>query len=275
MKPIFSDLVNIFNLFGGNVAHKNSNNWSPYKGKNKGSSGGKHRKPQRVFKFNEADDRLLDIFTNHGFEDKVDHPTRHQFVKFYQLLMENQQKQNFTRLVSLKDIAIKHFIDCMMVNKLIPLRFPLLDMGTGPGFPGIPLKILVGPEKKIILAEGVQKRVNFLKMVREELDLQNLDIIGRNVNSDFQYPVEGVITRAVEDTRNTLGNVIGCLQVGGCVYLMKGPNVDPEIEVALKHWGDYYQLEKDKSYTLPNTPHDRRLLVFRKTKEWVQETNDQ
>ena len=189
--------------------------------------------------------------------------------------MENQQKQNFTRLVSLKDIAIKHFIDCMMVNKLIPLRFPLLDMVTGPGFPGIPLKILVGPEKKIILAEGVQKRVNFLKMVREELDLQNLDIIGRNVNSDFQYPVEGVITRAVEDTRNTLGNVIGCLQVGGCVYLMKGPNVDPEIEVALKHWGDYYQLEKDKSYTLPNTPHDRRLLVFRKTKEWVQETNDQ
>ncbi len=139
-------------------------------------------------------------------------------------------------------------------------------MGTGPGFPGIPLKIILGSEKKIILAEGVQKRVSFLKKVRDELGLENLDIIGRNVNEEFHYPVEGVITRAVEDTSNTMSNVMNCLQTGGCIYLMKGPNVDPEIEAALKTWGDYFKLEKDKSYSLPNTPHERRLLVFRKTK---------
>ena len=131
---------------------------------------------------------------------------------------------------------------------------------------GIPLKIILGPEKKIILAEGVQRRVNFLKKVRDELELQSLDIIGRNVNKDFVYPVQGVITRAVEDARNTLGNVMNCLQTGGCVYLMKGPNVDPEIEAALKVWGDYYKLEKNKSYIIPNTPYERRLVVFRKLK---------
>jgi 16S rRNA (guanine527-N7)-methyltransferase len=180
--------------------------------------------------------------------------------------MENQKKENMTRLVSIRDVAIKHFVDCLMVNKLIPLKLPLLDMGTGPGFPGIPLKIIMGPEKKIILAEGVQKRVNFLKKVREQLELQNLEIIGRNVNESFLYPVEGVITRAVEDTSNTLGNVMNCLQVGGCVYLMKGPKVDPELKQAEKKWSDFYKLEKDKSYQLPNTPHERRLLVYRKIK---------
>lgn len=247
------------------MAHKNESNWSPYRSKKSGSRGGAHKKPTRIFKENEAFDRLKDLFTNHGFETKMDIPTINLFAKFYCLLMENQKKENMTRLVSIRDVGIKHFVDSLMIDRLTPLKFPLLDMGTGPGFPGIPLKIYLGQEKKIILAEGVQKRVNFLKTVRDELKLENLEIIGRNVGSDFHYPVQGVITRAVEDARNTLGNVMNCLQIGGCVYLMKGPNVDPEIEAALKVWGDYYQLEKDKAYSLPNTPHDRRLIVFRKT----------
>lgn len=248
------------------MAHKNESNWSPYKGGKKGVKRGSHKKPIRIFKYNEANDRLQDLFYNHGYGDKINHETRALFAKFYILLMENQKKENMTRLVSIKDVAIKHFIDSIIINKHTPLKFPLLDMGTGPGFPGIPLKIILGPEKKIILAEGVQRRVNFLKKVRDELKLEGLDIIGRNVTSEFVYPVEGIITRAVEDARNTLGNVMNCLQTGGCVYLMKGPNVDPEIEAALKVWGDYYKLEKNKSYTLPNTTYDRRLLVFRKMK---------
>lgn len=266
MRPIFSGFANNFNSFGGGVAHKNDSNWSPYKGAKKGTKRNFHKKPVRIFKFNEASDRLEDLFINHGYGDKIDHKTRELFARFYVLLMENQKKENMTRLVSIKDIAIKHFIDSIIINKLTPLKFPLMDMGTGPGFPGIPLKIILGPEKKIILTEGVQRRVEFLKKVRENLELEGLDIIGRNVNSDFVYPVQGVITRAVEDARNTLANVMNCLQTGGCVYLMKGPNVDPEIEVALKEWGEYYKLEKNKSYVLPNTENERRLLVFRKMK---------
>jgi 16S rRNA (guanine527-N7)-methyltransferase len=248
------------------VAHKNSSNWSPYKGNKNSPKKGVHKKPIRIFKFGEASDRLRDLFFNHGFDKKIDIEKREQFARFYILLMENQKKQNFTRLTSIKDIAIKHFIDSIIIDKHTPLKFPLLDMGTGPGFPGIPLKIMIGAEKKIILAEGVQKRVSFLKKVLEELELENLDIIGRNVNEEFHYPVEGVITRAVEEASNTLGNVMNCLQTGGCVYLMKGPQVDPEIKKAEKRWGEYYKLEKDKSYSLPKTPHKRRLLVYRKIK---------
>lgn len=225
---------------------------------------GIHKKPESIFSLEEANDRLADIFRNHNFNG-VTHEQRKQLAHFYRLLMENQEKENFTRLLKMRDIAIKHFIDCLIIKDLTELKFPLLDMGTGPGFPGIPLKIIY-PEQKIILAEGVQRRVEFLKHVREEMQLPNLDIIGRNINPFFAYPVQGVITRAVEDVRNTLKNVLSCLQTGGRVYLMKGPGVDPEIPMAEAEVGEFYKLEQDVAYTLPGTTHDRRLLVYQKIK---------
>lgn len=251
------------------MAHKNKSNYSPYKarqtnGKSSGPLKGKHRKAEVIFELGEADDRLRDIFQNHEL-DIISHEQRNQLAKFYRLLMLNQEKENFTRLLTLREVAIKHFIDSIIILKHTNLSTPLLDMGTGPGFPGIPLKIML-PENKIILAEGVQKRVNFLKSVREELKLQNLDIIGRNVNPEFEYPVQGVITRAVEDIRNSLNNIINCLQVGGRAYFMKGPGVDPEIKMANEACSGYYKFVDDIHYSIPHTPNQRRLVIYEKIK---------
>lgn len=244
------------------MAHKNRTNTSPMKprGPAKGARGGKHRRPRETFSKSEATDRFFDHFRHHGFSH-LSPSTLVKLVDFYFLLMDEQQHNNFTRLITLKDVAIKHFIDCLIVPQLTDLQFPLLDIGTGPGFPGIPLKILF-PGERIILAEGVQKRVEFLKKVRDQLELPNLDIVGRNIDETFHLPVRGAITRAVEDIRNTLHNVTGCMPSGGRVYLMKGPNVDPEIPQAKKEMGNLYQLILDKAYTLPETPHQRRLLVY-------------
>lgn len=265
------------------MAHKNRSNWSPYKSRSKpadkGSEskpadGGKHRRSTENFSLDEVDDRLRDIFERHGLRGFA-HAKRRTLAEFHMLLMGNQNERNFTRLLTLRDVGIKHFVDCLIVPEIlhkngVPLLFPLLDVGTGPGFPGIPLKILY-PEERIILAEGVQKRVDFLKHVRQELGLgdsdgHGLDILGRNINSECFLPVQGVITRAVEDASNTLGNVIHSLQTGGRVYLMKGPNCSPEIPMALDKWGEYYRLEKDIEYEIEGTPNQRRLLVFQKTK---------
>lgn len=263
------------------MAHKNKNNYSPYKARQEakqqarkkdgqapaaqGSSNqGRHKKPETIYELHEANDRLADVFRNHGF-DMVSHEQRLKLAHFYRLLMLNQEKENFTRLLKLRDIAIKHFIDSIIILKYTELKFPLIDVGTGPGFPGIPLKIMF-PKEKILLGEGVQRRVEFLKHVRSEMKLENLDIVGRNINKHFVYPVNGVITRAVEDIGNTLGNVISSLQIGGRVYFMKGPGVDPEIEMAKKDWGEFYKLVENIPYTLPETPHERRLVVYEKIK---------
>ena len=245
------------------MVHKNSSSRKPSK-INKKSQKNCHRKPTRIFPLKEASERLEDFFYNHGFG--IDPTATKLFARFYILLMNHQKKENLTRLVSLRNVAIKHFMDSIMVDQVTSLKFPLLDMGSGAGFPGIPLKIILGPEKKIILCEKAQRRVSFLKKVRQELDLKGLDIIGRNVQENFTYPVEGVITRAVEKTSDTLDHVMHCLKLGGCVYLMKGPNVKSEMEQALKLQGDYYKLEQYKNYSLPKTPHKRSLLVFKKIK---------
>ena len=256
------------------MAHKNKQNYSPYKARKeqagislKGAPSWPKRdfKPERIYEVEEANDRFADIFRNHQF--LCSHEERRKLAQFYHLLMKNQEHQNFTRLLKLKDVAIKHFIDSMIVTELVDLKFPLIDVGTGPGFPGIPLKIRY-PKEKILLGEGVQKRVEFLKTVREDLKLENLDIIGRNINEYFVYPVQSVITRAVEDIPNTLRNVLSCVQEGGAVYFMKGPNVDPEIKMAAKlsDLSEFYKLEKDIAYDLKHTENHRRLIVYRKIK---------
>ncbi|MBC7753573.1 MAG: 16S rRNA (guanine(527)-N(7))-methyltransferase RsmG [Moraxellaceae bacterium] len=257
------------------MAHKNKENYSPYKARQEKAGRnlkdksivdqqkGTHKKPDQVFSVAEANNRMYDIFKNHDF--KCSHEERQKLAEFYALLMENQENKNFTRLLKLKDIAIKHFIDCLIITELTELKFPLLDVGTGPGFPGIPLKIRY-PNEKILLAEGVQKRVEFLKQAREKMKLENLDIIGRNINPYFEYPVQGVITRAVEDISNTLRNVLSCLQEGGCVYFMKGPGVNPEIDQVPEDLKNYYELHADHVYDLPKTENHRRLVIYKKIK---------
>lgn len=225
---------------------------------------GTHKKPDTIYSAEEANNRLSDIFRNHGFAD-FPHKERGQLVEYYRLLMTHQLTDNVTRLVRFNEIGIKHFIDSLMVPRLTKLMFPLLDVGSGPGFPGIPLKI-VFPKDRIILSEGVRRRVEFLKAVRDELKLEDLQVVGRKIDPTFELPVKGVITRAFAETSSTLNDISRCLQVGGQVYLMKGPSVDPELLAAQKKWGEYFELVEDHTYELPQTPHKRRLIVFKKIK---------
>lgn len=223
----------------------------------------RHKKPVVIYPLEEACSRLADAFLHHGLSD-YPYDKIKQLAKFYQLLMQQQKKENFTRLLKFRDIAIKHFVDCLIVPlEYYELKFPLIDMGTGPGFPGLPLKIHF-PEERIILVEGVKKRIQFLKNVREEMNLKSLDIIGRYVDEDFAFPAQTVITRAVDDISNTLKYTYNCLPSDGEVVLMKGPNVDKELETAKQQFSGKFYLHKDIPYTLPNSPHKRRLIVFKK-----------
>lgn len=212
-------------------------------------------------KVNEVNDRLFDIFRNHNFSH-ISHDQRGLLARYF-LILQNSNI-NATRFQSLRNVAIKHFIDCLMIPQLTSINFPLMDLGTGLGLPGIPIKILY-PQAKIVLTESVLKRVDFLKMVSKTLQLQNLMILGKKITGCVRFPVQGVITRAVEPVSETLKKTANCLGPGGRVYFMKGPNCDHELSEVLDSGlllTQLYSLEKDIHYTLPNTPHQRRLIVF-------------
>jgi 16S rRNA (guanine527-N7)-methyltransferase len=183
--------------------------------------------------------------------------------KHYKLLSRWNQIYNLSRIRDFKEVMVRHYVDSILVADLIELPESLLDIGTGPGFPGIPLKI-IRPHIRIILAERIQKRVVFLNEVKRKLSLSDLEIIGRRIDKNFSEQVQGVITRALGSISETLPKLSGCLLPGGQVILMKGPKVDEEVKRARPIIKGHYILDKDIAYTLPMKGHKRRLLVFRR-----------
>ncbi len=183
---------------------------------------------------------------------------------YHQLLRQHNIDLNLTRVHNFTNMVLKLYADSILPGKLMKLPSPLLDLGTGPGMPGVPLKIAY-PGLLIYLAESRQKRVAFLQTVQKSMQLEGLEIIGEKITADFQDRMAGVITRALESIASTLDRISGCLIKDGLAIFMKGPNCDPEIHEALRRFGQEYRLLQDLPYVIPNTPHQRRLVVLQRT----------
>lgn len=185
-----------------------------------------------------------------------------QLWRYHNLLRSRNQDRDLTRIVEFEAMVEKHYIDCLIIGKYCSLPSPLLDIGTGAGFPGIPLKIRY-PHLKIWLAEPRPRRVEFLKEVVRQLGLKNTFVFDHKVSSrSFQHPVQGVVTRALETMDKTLLRTSGCLVRGGHVYFMKGPNADEEITEVKRRFPDRFRLTQDERYRLPGTSYDRRMVVW-------------
>jgi len=148
------------------------------------------------------------LFADAGVDDLSDLQIN-LFWQYYLRLKARNQEINLTRIHRFEDVVIKHFVDCLLPGRLTELPSPLMDLGSGGGFPGVPLKIL-HPEVEILLAEGRRLRVAFLEEVRRSLRLPKLHIHGARIHPDLCEPrVAGVITRAVERIEATLPRVEG------------------------------------------------------------------
>ncbi len=187
-----------------------------------------------------------------------------QLWAYHQLLRRHDAELNLTRIRNFENMVLKLYADSILPALHAPLPSPLLDLGTGPGMPGIPLKIF-RPDLHILLAESRQNRTEFLKKAVAGVGLPGLDVVDRGIAPDYDQPVAGVITRAVEPIADTLARVAGCLMQDGMVIFMKGPRCDEEIERASKTFASVYELADDIPYRIPHTPHRRRLVVFRRT----------
>jgi 16S rRNA (guanine527-N7)-methyltransferase len=189
-----------------------------------------------------------------------------QLWAYHTLLREGNAELNLTRVRNFANMVLKLYADSMLPADLLELPSPLLDLGTGPGMPGIPLKIY-RPRLEVILSESRANRVEFLKGALERLGLEGIRTVGGRITERFEEPVAGVITRAVETIEQTLERVAGCLAGDGLVIFMKGPHCDEEISRAQARFAEAYTLETDRPYRIPGTPHDRRLVVYRRQDE--------
>lgn len=184
--------------------------------------------------------------------------------RFHGLLRKRNAADDLTRLVGFESIVIKHYVDSMIVGSMIRLPSPLLDLGTGAGFPGIPLKIRY-PRLKLVLVETHARRVGFLEDAVELLGLRDVRVVKlKATRESLREPAAGVITRAFERIAATVERTAGCLGPGGELIFLKGPSVDAELEEAMDLHGKEVELFRDEAYSLPHTPNRRRLIVLRR-----------
>ena len=181
--------------------------------------------------------------------------------RYHQLLRKNNGDQDLTRLIGFETIVQRHYADCLILHGKLKGKWPspLVDIGSGAGFPGLMIK-LVSPDTEIILSEPRPRRVEFLEMVIRELGLRNISVFGHKFTSrSFTTPVQGAITRAFESIAKTLPRLGNSLAVGGTAMFMKGPGVQEELDESLP---SDYRLIRDERYRIPNTTLDRALVLF-------------
>ena len=185
-----------------------------------------------------------------------------KFERYLDLLLEWNEKFNLTAITDKDEIEEKHFIDSIELVKYFDVKNKtLLDVGSGAGFPGIPLAI-VEPTLKVTLLESNGKRVSFLHEAIKVLDLKNVDIIqGRVEELGTREKYDFVTARAVKELNILLELCFYLVKVGGSFVAYKSSGVDEEILNA-KHAFKCLQIEDYKKfdYFLPKSKNSRVFL---------------
>lgn len=199
----------------------------------------------------------------------LDNEICNKLYNYMNLLLEWNEKINLTAITDEKEIILKHFIDSFTINKFINSGDKMLDIGTGAGFPGLPIKI-IRPEVDVFLMDSLNKRINFLNEVIESLQLKNIEAFHSRAeemakNNKFREKFDVVTSRAVAKLNILLEYMLPYTKVNGKCLCMKGPNIEEEIkeaEKALKILGG--EIEKIEKIILPDSNIERNIIIIRK-----------
>ena len=206
------------------------------------------------------------------FDIKINDEQIKSFEKYMNLLLEWNEKINLTAITQPEEIKLKHFVDSLTVLKYINEDDKVIDIGTGAGFPGIPLKIM-NKNTKITLLDSLNKRINFLNIVIEKLDLSNIQAIhGRAEeiarNKLYREKYDVAVSRAVANLSTLTEYMLPFVKIGGKCICMKGANVNEELERAqnaIKELGG--EIERVDNFYLSDNDNERNIIVIKKVKE--------
>ena len=190
-----------------------------------------------------------------------------QFEIYYNFLIEENQKYNLTAITEPKEVVVKHFVDSVLPYKSIKDNSSLIDIGTGAGFPGIPLKI-IKDDIKLTLLDSLQKRINFLNMLIGKLNLKNVITIHSRAEdycSKTREQFDYAVSRAVASTPTLAEYLLPYVKVGGNVLMYKSEKLDDELisgQKAINVLGG--KIEKIENYLLKEVESTRKILFIKK-----------
>ena len=195
------------------------------------------------------------------------------FSRYSDLLVEWNQKFNLTAIKEEKEILIKHFLDSLTCFKILPRSggYSLIDLGTGAGFPGIPLKI-VNPAIQLTLSDSVRKKVDFCQVAAQELNLTSVhtnhsraEDLGQE--KEYREKFDWTVARAVADMPVLVEYLLPLTRVGGKALVMKGAEIQDELqraESALALLGG--RISMLEFVSLPENSGERSLVLIEKVK---------
>ncbi|MGD9568249.1 MAG: 16S rRNA (guanine(527)-N(7))-methyltransferase RsmG [Sedimentibacter sp.] len=194
-----------------------------------------------------------------------------KFIKYRDLLKEWNQKINITSIEDDEEIYVKHFLDSiLLLNKdNINEKKSMIDVGTGGGFPGYPLKI-INDNYQVTLLDSLRKRIDFLAEVAKALNLKNIELIhGRaeefGQNKDYRENFDICVSRAVAPLNVLSEYCLPFVKVGGYFAAYKSENISTEIvssENAIKKLGG--KIKEIKEIQLPGTDIVRKIVIIEK-----------
>ena len=195
-----------------------------------------------------------------------------QFIDYKNMLLEWNEKMNLTAITDEKEVILKHFVDCLVICSGAELSGKkIIDVGTGAGFPGVPVKIAC-PDIDITLLDSLNKRITFLNELKNKLGLEKVDCVhmraedggaDKNLRESFDF----CISRAVANLAVLSEYCLPFVKVGGSFISMKGPDVEEELNEAKKAikvlGGEVVEVKK---VVIPETDITHSLIVIKKVK---------
>ena len=194
------------------------------------------------------------------------------FYSFMNLLIEKNKVMNLTRITDPKEIVLKHFVDSLTISKYIEDSKKVIDIGTGAGFPGIPLKIQ-NETLDMVLMDSLNKRINFLYEVIQDVKLEGINAIhGRaeeaGQNNIYREKFDIAVSRAVAPLNILLEYMLPFVRTNGICICMKGNITQEEInnsKNALNKLGG--QIKQIEKFSLAKTENNRTIIIVKKTNQ--------
>lgn len=209
-------------------------------------------------------DEFKDEISKIGIE--YDNDKLLKLEKYYELLIDWNNKINLTAIVDKEQVYLKHFYDSLTLFKIVDLNKidSLCDLGTGAGFPGIVIKIFF-PNIKITLVDSLNKRINFLNEVVQKLKLSNVTLIhsrAEDYGREHRECFDVVTARALSSLPVLLEYGVSLLKIDGMLCAMRGNDDSSDSLTAISQLN--VSLEKVVHFQLPYEKSNRTLILFRK-----------